>query len=91
MIMAASFPASRFTILEPLEQAQIYADTLAKLRDPVPRGSTNWHGREREVLALCEHFRANTSPLAASSVSNDISYFRNLGGDLEEIRSQMGL
>jgi YD repeat-containing protein len=80
---------SRITVvnLQPLGSDPRFSAQVAKLGVPVPSDASAWHEREQLVLDLAEQVRAAADSGNAPWLANEISYIRNLQGDLEEIRS----
>lgn len=76
--------------LQPLESVPKFSVQVAKLGTSSPSGSAGWRERERVVLDLAEQLRAVAGGGNAPWLANDISYVRNLRGDLQEIRSEAG-
>jgi YD repeat-containing protein len=76
--------------LQPLQSVPKFSEQIARLSTPSEPDSTNWHEREMVVLNLADQLRNAAAVENAPWLANDISYVRNLQGDLQEIRSEAG-
>jgi YD repeat-containing protein len=76
--------------LQPLASDPKFSAEVARIEAPAPSDGSGWHMREQLVLELASQLRAVADGGNAAWLANDISYVRNLQGNLEEIRSAAG-
>ncbi len=76
--------------LQTLANDPKFSSQISQLTSSSEAGAQEWHERERLVLDLAEQLRSAAHGADTPWLANDISYVRNLQGDLKEIRSGAG-
>lgn len=76
--------------LQALQNDPKFSSQVSQLQTSSDAGAAEWHQRELLALDLANQLRTAANGANTPWLANDISYIRNLQGDLQEIRSEAG-